>query len=69
MVPCIRCGIQETACFLLFVFRVILSCLFLSACGHSLACDIFFVFCHFPIWCPGSDVVFEKRLAFLVICV
>ena len=47
MVPCIRCGIQETACFLVFVFRVILSCLLLAACGHSLVCDIFCVFVTF----------------------
>ena len=25
----------------------------------SLVCDVFLCFCHFPIWCPGSGVVFD----------
>ena len=38
----------------------------LQPCGHllgkglplgSLVCDVFLCFCHFPMWCPGSDVV------------
>ena len=24
-----------------------------------LVCDVFLCFCHFPIWCPGSGVVFN----------
>ena len=40
----------------------------LQPCGHLLAkglplgspvCDVFLCFCHFPIWCPGSGVVFD----------
>ena len=47
---------------------VILSCLFLEPSGHllgkgcplgSLVCDVFLCVCHFPIWCPGSGVVFD----------
>ena len=22
-------------------------------------CDVFLCFCHFPMWCPGSGVVFD----------
>ena len=37
----------------------------LQPCGHLLGkgwplgflvCDVFCVFCHFPMWCPGSGV-------------
>ena len=47
---------------------VILSCLFLAALwppsGKGLTSWLscmwcFLVFCHFPIWCPGSGVVFD----------
>ena len=58
--------------FMLFVFRVLLSCLFLAALwspsGKGLTswlscmymyCDILLYFCHFLIWCPVSGVVFD----------
>ena len=54
--------------FLLFLFRVILSCQFLAAlwstpgkgltsCPSGIWC--FLVFCHVPIWSPGSGVVLD----------
>ena len=57
------------------VFRVILSFLFLAAlwspAGKGLTFWLsyfrcFLCFCHFPIWCPGSGVVFDcHRFPFL----
>ena len=56
-------------CRLCFVFVfVILPCLFMQPCGHlmgknwsngPLVCNVILVFCHFPIWCPGSGVVLD----------
>ena len=58
---------MDPFCHLCFVFVfVILACLFLAALWSpvgkglsfsSLVCGIFLVFWHFPMWCPGSDVV------------
>ena len=46
--------------FCLLIFHVVLSvrCSLVVTCWPlgSLVCD-FFVFCHFPMWCPGSGVV------------
>ena len=57
---------------MIFVFHVqmyvMLSCLFLAALWSSagkgltslLSCmRCFLCFCHFPIWCTGSGVVFD----------
>ena len=43
-----------------FVF-VILSCLLLRKGKPlgTLVCDVFLVFCHFPIRCPGSFVILD----------
>ena len=51
-----------------FVF-VLLSCLFIAAlwspAGKGLTswlsciCYLLLCFCHFPMWCPGSDVVLD----------
>ena len=55
---------------ILFVICVsCLSCCLVFPCGHllrkrwplgSFVCDVFLCFCHFPIWCPGSGVVFDS---------
>ena len=62
---------------MLFGFRICLPfCLVstLQPCGHllgkswplgSLVCDVFLSFCHFPIWCPRSGVVFLIFASFL----
>ena len=56
------------------MFVIYVSCLSrclissLQHCGHllgkgwplgSLVGDVFLCFCHFPMWCPGSGVVFD----------
>ena len=50
------------------LFVICVPCLSLQPCGHlmgkcrplgSLVCDVFSCFCHFPLWCPGSGVVFD----------
>ena len=50
--------------FLLFVFRVILSCLFLAAlwspAGKGLLYVMLLCCCLFSIWCRGSGVVFDR---------
>ena len=57
---------MDPFCYLCFVSY----CLFcsLQPCDHvlgkgrplgSLVCDVLLCFCHFPIWCPGSGVVFD----------
>ena len=57
---------MEPFCYLCFV-SVMLSCLFIAAlwlpAGKGLASGlsriryVSCVFCHFPMWCPGSGVV------------
>ena len=48
---------------------VMLSCLFIAALSSpsgegltscSIVCDVFLCFCHFPMWCPRSGVVFDR---------
>ena len=58
---------MDQFCYLCFVF-VMISCLFIAAlwspAGRGLTswllvCDVFLCFCHFTMWCPGSDVVLD----------
>ena len=53
---------MDQFCYLCFVF-VMPSCLLiaplLSPAGKGLTSLLFCVLCHFPIWCPGSDVVLD----------
>ena len=43
------------------MFRVILSCQPCVACWKrtDLLALLYVMFCHFPIWCPGSGIVFD----------
>ena len=60
-------------CYLCFMFVfAVLSCLFLQPCDHLLrkgwpfgSLMYFLVLCHFPIWCPGSDVVLSDSWSLL----
>ena len=54
-------------CFLFFLF-VMLSCLFIAALWPpagkrtdllALVCEGLLCFCHFPMWYPGSGVLFD----------
>ena len=57
---------MDHLCFLCLVFHM-LSCLFIAAfwspAGKELASWLllvmFIVFCYFPMWCPGSDVLLD----------
>ena len=54
---------MEALCYLCFVF-VMLSCLFIEPFGHLLGKgwplgSLVWFFCYFPIWCPGSGMVFD----------
>ena len=59
---------MDPFCYLWFGF-VMLSCLFIAALWSPagkgltswpfLVCDDFLCFCHFPMWCLGSVVVFD----------
>ena len=50
-------------CYLCFIL-VMLSCLCIVAVWSPpgigfLVCNVLLCFCHFPVWCPGSDVVLD----------
>ena len=58
---------MDLFCYLCFVSVMLFFCS-LQHCGNLLAmdkllgspvCDVFLCFCHFPMWCPGSGVLFE----------
>ena len=49
--------------FLCFMF-LMLSRLFIAAlcspAGKGLTCDVYCIFCYFPIWNPGSGVMLDS---------
>ena len=53
---------MDPFCYLCFVF-VMRSCLFIvalwSPAGKGLTSCVLLCFYHFPMWCPGSDVVLD----------
>ena len=66
----IDCSKEVLPLWILFVILCLSCCLIcsLQPRGHllgkswplgSLVCDVFLCFCHFSMWCPGSDVVLD----------
>ena len=58
---------MDPFCYLCFLYNM-LSCMFIAAlwspAGKGLnsgspVCDVFLYFCHFPMWCPGSDLILD----------